>query len=76
MRKEFCEKGGILITYTDNDVSFENCKTAEAILINNDGSIKHSNFDEEKNKYYLEYFNKIHKAIVTFRNIDGMENIS
>ena len=52
MRKEFCEKDGILITYTENDVCFEDCKTAEAILLNNDGSIIHSNFNDEKNKYF------------------------
>ena len=48
MRKEFCEKDGILITYTDSDVCFEDCKTAEAILLTNDGNIIHSNFDTEK----------------------------
>ena len=26
MRKEFCQKDDILITYTDNDVCFENMK--------------------------------------------------
>ena len=38
-RKEFCEKDGILITYTDNDVCFEDCKTAESILLSNDGTV-------------------------------------
>ena len=31
-RKVFCEKDGIIITYTDNDVCFEDSQTAEAIL--------------------------------------------
>ena len=53
MRKEFCEKDGILITYTEDDVCFEDCKTAEAILLKNDGSIIHSNFDDEKNNAIL-----------------------
>ena len=49
MWKEFCEKDGILITYTDTDVCFEDCKTAEAILLKNNGEIIHTNFDDEKN---------------------------
>ena len=49
MRKEFCEKDGILITYTDNDVCFEDTKTAESILLSNDGTIIHSNFKKDKN---------------------------
>lgn len=39
-----CEMDGILITYTEKDVCFEDCKTAEAILLNNDGSIIHSKY--------------------------------
>lgn len=31
-RKSFCEKDGIVITYTENDVCFEDSQTAEAIL--------------------------------------------
>lgn len=58
-RKGFCEKDGILITYTANDVCFEDCKTAEAVLFFNDGSIIHSNFDDEKDKYFQEYLKKI-----------------
>lgn len=48
-RKEFCEKDGIRITYTDKDVCFEDIKTADSILLKNDGEIIHSNFDAEKN---------------------------
>ncbi len=73
MRKEFCEKDGILITYTENDVCFEDCKTAEAILLKNDGSIIHSNFDDEKNKYFQDYLKKIYPVITTFRSLDSLE---
>ena len=73
MRKEFCEKDGILITYTENDICFEDCKTAEAILLNNDGSIIHSNFDDEKNNYFQGYLIKIYPAITTFRSLDSLE---
>ena len=47
-RKEFCEKDGILITYTDENVCFEDINTAESILLKNNGEIIHSNFNEEK----------------------------
>ena len=73
MRKEFCEKDGILITYTEDDICFEDCKTAEAILLNNDGSIIHSNFDDDKNKYFQEYMKKIYPVITTFRSLDSLE---
>lgn len=42
-RKEFCEKDGILITYTDENVCFEDINTAESILLKNNGEIIHSN---------------------------------
>ena len=73
MRKEFCEKDGILITYTADDVCFENCKTAESILLKNDGSIIHSNFDDEQNLFYQNYLKKIYPAITTFRSLDSLE---
>ena len=73
MRKEFCEKDGILITYTENDVCFEDCKTAEAILLNNDGSIIHSNFNDEKNKYFQDYLQRLYPVITTFRSLDSLE---
>ena len=73
MRKEFCEKDGILITYTENDICFEDCKTAEAILLKNDGSIIHSNFDDERNKYFQDYLKKIYPVITTFRSLDSLE---
>ena len=55
MRKEFCEKDNILITYTENDVCFEDCKTADAVLLANDGTVIHSNFDAVKTEYFKEY---------------------
>ena len=73
MRKEFCEKDGILITYTENDVCFEDCKTAEAILLNNDGSIIHSNYKDEKNKYFQDYLKRLYPVITTFRSLDSLE---
>ena len=73
MRKEFCEKDGILITYTDADICFENRTTAESILLKNDGSIIHSNFDSDKNEYYKNYLKTIYPAITTFRSLDSLE---
>lgn len=74
MRKEFCEKDGIRITYTDNDVCFEDMQTAESILLKNDGEILHSNFDEDKNQYYQNYLKKIYPAITTYRTMDSLES--
>ena len=71
MRKEFCEKDGILITYTENDVCFEDCKSAEAVLLKNDESIVHSNFGDERNVYFQEYLKKIYPEINALRNLDG-----
>lgn len=73
MRKEFCEKDGILITHTDNDICFEDCKTADAILLANDGTVIHSNFDAEKDTYFQAYLKKIYPAITTFRSLDSLE---
>ncbi|MBR4599895.1 MAG: hypothetical protein IKO39_07590 [Treponema sp.] len=72
-RKEFCEKDGILITYTDSDVCFEDCKTAESILLKNNGEIIHSNFDSQKNEYFQAYLKQIYPGITTFRNLDTLE---
>ena len=72
-RKEFCEKDGILITYTNSDVCFEDCKTAEAILLKNNGEIIHTNFDDEKNEYFKEYLKQIYSGITSFRNLDALE---
>lgn len=73
IRKEFCEKDGILITYTDSDVCFEDCKTAESILLKNNGEIIHSNFDSQKNEYFQAYLKQIYPGITTFRNLDTLE---
>ena len=73
-RKIFCEKDGILITYTDNDVCFEDSKTAEAILLTNRGAVIHSNFDGEKNEYFKNYLKQIYQSITAFRNLDTLES--
>ena len=73
MRKEFCEKDGILITYTEDDICFEDCKTAESILLKNDGTIIHSNFNDEKNKYFQDHMKKVYPVITTFRSLDSLE---
>lgn len=65
MRKEFCEKDGILITYTNDNVCFEDTKTAESILL--------SNFDDKKNQFYIEYLKQIYPAITTYRTLDSVE---
>ena len=72
-RREFCEKDGILITYTEKDVCFEDCKTAESILLKNDGSIIHSNFSTEKNEFFQEYLKRIYPAITSFRSLDSLD---
>ncbi len=74
MRKEYCEKNGIMITYSDQDVAFEECSTAMAILISNDGKILHNNFasDPEKTKNFLDDFRKIYPTICYFRSLDQM----
>ena len=58
----------------NNKVCFEDCKTAEAILLNNDGSIIHSNFDKKRNEYFIEYLKQIYPGITAFRNLDAMES--
>jgi hypothetical protein len=54
MRHEYGEKNGIIITYSNRDVSFEERETAMSILISNDGTVLHSNFtdDPEKTKNF------------------------
>lgn len=75
MRKEYCEKDGISITYTNKDVCFEDIRTADAIIIANDGSIKHNDFfaDEDRTKYFQAWFNKIYKGIILLRSLDTLE---
>jgi hypothetical protein len=50
MRREFCQKGDIYISYTDSDVAFEDVNTAESILFGNDGSVIHNNFENDPEK--------------------------
>ena len=73
MRREFCTKDDILITYDSDTVSFEDIKSADAILISNAGKIIHSNFSDEKNSFFITYFNKIYPAITNCRNLDNLE---
>ena len=74
MRNEYCEKNGIIITYTDKDVAFEDRESAMSILISNTGSIIHNNFsdDPEKTRYFLEDFNRLYPTICYFRSLDQM----
>ena len=71
MRYEYCEKNGIMITYTDTDVVFEESDTAMSILISNDGSILHNNFSEDKEKTQgvLDDFHRIYPTVCYFRSI-------
>lgn len=73
VRKEFCEKDGIYISYSNDDVCFEDIKTAESILLTNNGEIIHSNFDEKKNEYFQNYLKQIYPAIIAYRNLDEVE---
>ena len=74
MRHEYCEKNGIIITYSDADVAFEERETAMAILISNDGSILHNNFadDPEKTQRFLEDFRRIYSTVCYFRSLNQM----
>ncbi len=72
-RRDYCEKDGISITYTDNDVCFEDVNTAEALLILNDGSIPINNFSKEKTASLLDIYKKIYATILYFRSIDRLE---
>ena len=72
MRREYCEKNGIMITYTDTDVAFEERDTAMSILISNDGTILHNNFseDSDKTQYFLDDFHRIYPTVCYFRSLD------
>lgn len=73
-RKEFCLKDNILITYTDNDVCFEDQKTADSILLKNDGTIIQNNFDEKATDFYKNYFKQIYPSVTSVRNLDALES--
>ena len=68
MRYEYCEKNGIIITYSDMDVSFEDRAAAKSILISNEGVILHNNFieDKEKTQYFLDDFHKNYPTVCYF----------
>lgn len=73
IRHEFVEKDGIRITYTGRDVCFEDMATADSILIANDGSIVHNNFDKERTDCFEKMFQKIYATIQAFRDMDAAE---
>lgn len=69
MRHEYCKKNGIMITYTDPDVAFEDTNTAESILVANDGTIIHNNFDADpqRTQKFLDDFRTIYPTICYLR---------
>jgi hypothetical protein len=76
MRHEYCEKNGVMITYSDEDVAFEEIDSAKAILISNDGTILHSNFEDDpaKTQKFLKDFQTIYPTVCYFRSLDQMED--
>lgn len=77
MRREYCEKNGVLITYSDDDISFEEIDTAMSILISNNGEILHNNFDDDKDKtnFFIEEFKKIYLTVSYLRTLDNLEDV-
>jgi hypothetical protein len=77
MRREFCQKGDIYISYTDSDVAFEDVNTAESILFGNDGSVIHNNFENDpgKTESFKKEFKKIYQTIRYFRTLDNMGDV-
>jgi len=76
MRHEYCEKDGILITYNDDNVAFEDTCSAEAIVIDNTGKIILNNFDASRTEFFLNWFHKIYDTITYFRSLDRLEVVS
>ncbi len=78
MRREFYEKNGILVTYTDDDVAFEDLDTAESILIANDGSIIHNNFEDDpkRTEYFVKEFEHIYQTVSIFRSLDSIDGVA
>ena len=65
-----------MITYSDEDVAFEEIDSAKAILISNDGTILHSNFvdDPAKAEKYLNDFHTIYPTVCYLRSLDQMKD--
>lgn len=78
MRKHFCEKDGISITYLDENVCFEDVSSAESILFSNDGSIIFNNYENDpvRVEYFTEYFHRIYPAIARMRELDALEAVA
>lgn len=74
MRRDYCEKDGFSITYTDDDVCFEKMDSAEALVIANDGELLINNFDEKTLSHLIDWYHQIYKTIVMFRSYDRMED--
>ena len=53
---------------------FEERETKDRVLLKNNGEIISSDFDYERNKFFINYLNQIYQGITTFRNLDAMEN--
>ena len=49
--------------------------TAESVLLANDGTVIHSNFDAEKNEYFKAYLRQIYSAVAALRNMDAAKRI-
>ena len=75
--RKICEKDFAKKTeyssHTNDNVCFEDTKTVESILLSNDVKILHSNFDNKKNNFYIEYLKQIYPAITTYRRLDSVE---
>lgn len=77
MRQEYCEVNGVLITYSDQNVAFEERDTAMSILIANDGTILHNNFADqpEKTQKFLDMFHTIYPTVCYFRSLDQIGDV-
>ena len=73
MRKDYCEKDGISITYSDDNVCFEDVNTAEAIVFSNDGTVPINNFDEARTQAFKDWYDRIYPTILYFRSLDRLE---
>lgn len=72
-RKEYYTKDRVYVSYTDNDVCFEELDTADSILIRNDGVVLHSNFDKKKSEYFLAWFKNIYPTVVLVRSLRDLK---